>query len=346
MLASAILFACSQTPSQPVEAGAPFDAAPEVNISNGEGGPQVSYVPSLVLVDALVVGSATWPLGPFQLDDVRVCIHDQSADEMTFLTAHAQPYDRVIPLTNYVGLQNGSGIDLGAITTPAIDIDVYPASLLRNDAAWAPNDSETCAKISCTDKGPTCVPHVRLSLTLSDTVDVIALVDDTSGDGGTGVKARAASFVDQAFDGKPDQIFGTVVDLSDWHAGETVGAYYGDWQTSGAGAPLAVPLLKDSAASPTPIAMTIDSYEKLGLRFDETTEQPFDTFGQSLDSIAYVADPTVTPPTFYGVRENFVFALIGDPNDTTVIAQGGRDPQFDRKGLHVAAIPYATPRSN
>jgi hypothetical protein len=333
--------ACSSAAIRPqTEAGTPsLDAASEANNSLDDGG-TLAFTPSLVLVDALVVGSATWAQGAFQLDDVRVCIHDQNADAKTFLTDHAQPYDRVIPLTNYVGLQNGSGIDLGPITAAAIDIDVYPASLLQGDAAWAPNDSQTCAKIACTDKGPTCVPHVRWSLALSGTVNVVALVDDT---GGTGVKARVASFVDHAFDGQPNHIFGTVVDLSDWHSGETVGAYYGDWQTPGSGAALAVPLSKDTAASPMPIATT-SAYEDVGLRFDETGTKP-DTFGQSLDSIAFVADPTVTPPTFYGVRENFVFALVGDPTDaSSVNAQGGRNPQFDRKGLHIAAVPYATPQ--
>jgi len=304
-----------------------------------------AFIPSLVFVDALVIGEATSTSGkPLQLDDVRVCVRDQSAAANKFLSDHALPFDRPIPLTNYVGLQNGSGIDLGA-AAGAVDIDVYSAFDLRNDTVWSPDPSETCASMAACS-GSSCVARVRLSVVLAGNMNVVALVDDNSGDAGSsGVKTRVASFDDVEYSGTLGSIQGTIVDLSDWHAGQTIGAFYGNWQdASGTNVEIMKPLAKDTATKPGPIATTIDSYETLGLRFDQDGSQP-DTFGQSLDSIAYVASPTVTPPAFYAVRENFVFALVGDPNDPgSVNFQGGRNPQFNRKGLHIAAIPYASPR--
>ena len=330
-----------------VDSGSERDDA-LADAANGQGdvkSPPANVVPELVFVDGVAVGSATWPQGGFNLDDVRVCVHDQAAAPNVFITPQAVPSDRVIPLTNYVGLQKGSGIDLGSFNAAAIDIDVYPAILLQNDAAWSPDPNETCAKISCTKQGPPCVAHVRLSVVLTGSVNVVALVDDQDLDSGLGVKSRSAAFIDTTFDGTIGAINGTVVDLSDWHTGETIAAYYGDPQgTSGSGAELAKPLAKDAAGAPIPITKSIASYETFGVRFDQIGSAS-DTFGQSLDSIAYVANPTVTPPDFYGVRENFVFALVGDPNDaTSVNLENGRNPSFNRNGLHIAAIPYATPR--
>lgn len=340
----AVACASNSGPAQ-VDAGdSSHDSGPDAALTADAAIPG-NFAPSLLFVDAVLAGSATWAQGTFNLDDVRVCVHDKSAAPNVFMTDHAQPYDRVIPLTNYVGLQKGSGLDLGTMNATAVDIDVYPAALLQNDAAWSPDSNETCAKISCTNKGPPCVEHVRLSTTLTENVNVVAMVDDTSADAGSGVKLRTASFTDTPFGGSNGSIHGTVVDLSDWNTGQTIGAYYGDWKgASGTGAPLAVPLAKDVAATPIEVTALVDSYETSGIRFDQTGPAP-GSFGQSLDSIAYVADPTVTPPSFYGVRENFVFALVGDPNDaTTVNAQDGRNPSFNRNGLHIAAMPYATPR--
>jgi hypothetical protein len=288
--------------------------------------------PSLVLVDGFITG------GSLQLDDVRVCIRDHNAAEGTYITPHAMPNDRVIPLTNYVGLEKGSGIDLGPTLVPSIDIDIFPAATIANDSAWAPNDALSCSKIACT--GTTgCLLFTRVSVILTQDVDAVALVDDTSA---SGVGTRVAPFEDQVFFGKPGEIYGTAVDFSNWNNGDTISAYYGDWQgAAGSGKPVANPIATDGAPTPMLLATSVPSYETLGLRFDAKAT----TFGQSLDSIAFVASSTVTPPAFYDIRENFVFALVGDPNDTSVNDNGGRNAAFTRKGLHVAAVPYATPRN-
>jgi hypothetical protein len=269
-----------------------------------------------------------------------VCIHDQSAAPTKFLTSHAVPYDRPVPLTNYVGLQKGSGIDLGSYGPAALDIDVYSAFNLAFDAAWSPSSSATCAAMSCA--GGSCVPHVRVSVVLTGDVNVVAIVDDPNGT--SGVKTRIAAFEDVTYAGTTSSIFGTVVDLSDWNTGATIGAFYGNWQDgTDVTGPLASPLAKDTAASPKQITASIKGFETPGIRFDASGSST-DHFGQSLDSIAYVANPTVTPPAFYDVRQNFVFALIGDPDDTSSVnLQGGRNPKFTRSGLHIAAVPYATP---
>jgi hypothetical protein len=289
---------------------------------------------SVVFVDALVNGAATGADGnPFTLGDVRVCVLDKS--KSTFLTNFPQPYDAPMPLTNYPGIRQGSGIDLGSL--PAnLQLDIYTTAGLENDAAWAPTTSRDCGSINCNTTGPQCVPHVSIPVALNIGVNVIALVDDPNPDGGVGVKLVQASFIDNPFGGGPNTLWGSVVDFSGWHAGSTLSAFYGAPAVQGDGP--TIPFL-----SPAQIKDDITGqFEDHGIRFEAPVQQDF--FGQSLDSIAYVANPAITPPEFYGVRESFVLALVGDPNDATSVNKvGGRDPQFDRKGLHIAAIPYGPP---
>jgi hypothetical protein len=313
----------------------------------GEGPPEAGFnavVPSLVFIDGLVSGFATNTFGqPLQLADVRVCVFDVGKN--AYITQHAAPYSTPMPLTNYPGIRQGSGVDLGAASSQ-VRIDVFSADDLSGDAAWSPDTQLVCQQIACNKQGVPCKAHVSFPVTLGGDVNVVALVDDNT-DGGVGVNVATASFEYKNYAGDPGSLWGTVIDFSTWHASETIGAFYGDWQTgAGDDVQIANPLFKNKGLPPQQITGAIASYETQGIRFDQFSgQQPFDRFGQSLDSIAYVANAAVSPTVFYDVRQNFVFALIGDPNDpTSVLANGGRDPQFERTGLHIAAIPYAQPK--
>ena len=139
-------------------------------------------------------------------------------------------------------------------------------------------------------------------------VNVVALVDDSSG----GVKVASTSFLDTTYNGKEGSLWGTFVDFSGWHSTSEVGAYYGNFvDGAGTNVTLVQPLVKPPM-SPALVVDSLLGYENVGIRFDAWSGgHAFDRFGQSFDSIAFVSNATLTPPAFYGVRENFVFALAG-----------------------------------
>jgi len=334
--------ACSAAaPSQGQDA-ATDTATPDASSPKGtDASTNTPMGASIVLVDQILDSTMLLAddAGAVVFDDVRVCVFDASNQP---LTTYAMPDDAPMPFTNYPGVSRGRGADLGSFPVGAVTIDVFSAADLQADATWAQSRSSyTCAAIACA-QGGTCRQFGSFDVTLAEGVNVLALGDDaTSGH----VKIAQAAFADVPFAGAPGELFGTVVNFSGWHDGNEVRALYGDWlNETGTPTTLADPLAPHSAASPQKIA-TLTTYDDLGLRFDEISGgQPFDHFGQSLDSIAFVSNPNVDPITFYAVRDNFVFALVGDPNDpTSVLQDDGRDVSFDGRGLHVVAIPYATP---
>ncbi len=290
---------------------------------------------SLVFVNGLVNGNATDQNGaPIVLDDVRVCV-------ATSGTSYALPDSAPMPLTNYAGIQRGRGVDLGKASPGDVTLEIYRAAELAADAAWVTDRSAfTCQTMSCVGTGLPCIRHVTITGSLGPGVNVVALVDAQSG-----VKLETTSFTDLTFGGSTGELWGTFVDFSGWHSTSELGAYYGNFVD---GAVTNVTLVDPLVKPPiTPkLVAALSTYDDLGIRFDAWSGgHAFDRFGQSLDSIAFVSNATLTPPAFYGVRENFVFALVGDPNDPTSVQNlGGRDPQFDGRGLHVVAIPYATPQ--
>jgi len=301
---------------------------------------------SVVLVDGLVNGDTKDTTGAsLTLDDVRVCI--RNATTKAPITQYALPDSTTMPLTNYPGIHRGGGVDLGSIKSFDVEVDVFSASDLAGDATWSSSRGNfTCQLIEQDQNSLPARPHARFSVTLKGGVNVLALVD-AADDAGATVGLEQRSFDDVTFAGAEGSLWGTVVDFSGWHAASQVGAYFGN-PVDGSGPTndaIVDPIDSKKTPSPHEIAKTIDGYETLGVRFDALSGgQPADRFGQSLDSIAFVSDAVVTPPEFYGVRANFVFALVGDPNDpTSVKNSGGRDPAFDGRGLHVVAVPYATP---
>jgi hypothetical protein len=337
----ALVFAASACSSDiimtPQDAGT-GDGKQAQNDAGFDGGPG-DFASSLVFVNGLVNGSATDQNGaPIVLDDVRVCV-------VTGTKSYALPDSAPMPLTNYAGVQRGRGADLGKVSPGNVVLQIYRASELAADAAWvADRSSFTCQTIGCVGLGLPCIRHVTVSASLVPGVNVVALVDALV-DAQSSVSLEATSFTDTGFGGSPGELWGTFVDFSGWQSGFEIGAYYGNYvDGAGTNTTLVDPLVKPPI---TPkLVATLTTYDDLGVRFDAWSGgHAFARFGQSLDSIAFVSNATVTPPAFYDVRKNFVFALVGDPNDpTSVQLDGGRNPQFDGRGLHVVAIPYATPQ--
>jgi hypothetical protein len=338
-------FSCGSPSSTPQDASTEADAS----LSSPDGGSEDGFGPNSTNVEAAIVlvdgiGDATMQLtndaGAIPFDDVRVCIFDSSNHP---LTKYAVPDDTPIPQTNYPGVSLGRGADLGSFAAGAVTIDVFSAGDLQSDAAWETNRTAyECTAIAC--NGGACRLHGEFNTALVAGMNVIALGNDAA----TGhVNLSNAHFDDIPYAGGPNELYGTVVDFSGWHVPNRVAVSYGDWTAAvdaGTGTSIVDPLGTLVALSPKLIG-SLASYDAIGLQFVAYGNgKPVDAFGESLDSIAYVSNPNVDPITFYGARANFVFALVGDPsNATSVLANGGRDPSFDRIGLHVIAIPYAPP---
>lgn len=335
--------ACSSAvPGPPDDAGTSNDASVDAGTRIDATATPFPAQASIVFVDGLVKGAATDTTGTaFQLDDVRVCIFDTNN---VAITPYALPDSAPMPFTSYPGVHRGGGVDLGSITKFAVKIEVYSASALAADATWSSNRAAyKCQTMGCDQAPPACQRHVSLPATLQGGVNVIALLDDTSA---PGVKLAQKWFEDVTYAGTENSLWGTVMDFSGWHSNLPIAAFYGNYvDGSGVDDVIENPVDPLVTGVPREIVHDITSYDALGIRFDAFSGgQPSDRFGQSLDSIGYVSDATLTPPAFYGVRANFVFALVGDPNDpTSVQTNGGRDPSFDGTGLHIVAVPYATP---
>jgi hypothetical protein len=331
--------------------GTPDDASldvangDEIPIGVGDGKAPLGHWPAILLVDGLGAGAATATNGAaLTLDDVRVCVFDSNDKPVT---TYAKPDDTPMPFANYPGVRLGRGVDLGSYAIPdsgVVTIDVFRAEDLSDDAVWSTSrQNYTCASIAC-NSGPSCKTHAEVSVTLGDDVNVVALLDSTS-DGGVGIEARNAIFLDPNYNGAPGSLYAGFVDFSGWHSGEMVAAKrYDDMGDAGPLVTSLVDQLQPDVAT-MPALVTDDvasSYDGAGIRFEANGGA--NVFSQSFDSIAYVTNPTLDPPTFYGIRENFVFALVGDPADaTSVLNDGGRDPGFDGRGLHFIAVPYASP---
>jgi hypothetical protein len=346
LLVASLVAACGSSPSAGPGGDAGTEDAPlgTPDAGGADTGSALfpSYLkgPGLVFIDGLVTGTTT--VSGLQLDDVRVCI--RSTADNSFLTTYAVPDQTPMPLASYPGVRLGGGVDLGQFQAQQVTLDIYRAGAIAADSAWASPEARTdyaCKKMNCTGGLP-CQPHVSLPVTLeAGAMNVIALVDGV-GD----VTIRQRAFSDVEYQGVPSSLFGTVMDVSGWKSGATISVFYGVFPGSDPSDKELVPAL-DPQSTHVPMELTnsIKGYEGYGVRFDAASDGGGSQFAQSLDSIAYVSSPAVTPPAFFGVRENFVFALVGNPSDTTSALQnGGRNPLFDGTGLHIVAIPYATPQ--
>ncbi len=312
----------------------------DANRADEKATPTTPTQPALVLING--IGTSTYELTTgteLQFQDVRVCLFNGT----TPLTPYAIPDDHVMPFTNYVGVERGRGLDLGSFNTSGtITVNVFNASDLANDSAWAPSRAgNDCKSITCDSTFP-CRAHAAFQAPLTNDVTLLGLVDDTNSGH---VKLAPVGFEDNAFAGAEGDLWGTVVNLAGWQSGLTVGSFYMKGTASQA---LMDPLTPNTAAKPALISnlSSPSSYDGASVSFvAESGQQPFDQFAQTLDSIAFVSNPNVDPITFYDVRQNFVFALIGDPSDeTSVLLDNGRNYKFDGTGLHIIAVPYATPR--
>ena len=321
------LAACGAANPSSSDAGRDDAGTPEAGFGADAGPNPRAFWPSVVLIHGATADSAPSSAGgTLNLADMRVCIYDSVKNQPLY--PYALPDKSPMPLASYPGVRRGGGIDLGGFGFKGdVDVYVFSANDLSGDAAWEPDAQRTgydCNTITCENDQKPCYPHVKLHASISGDVAALGVVDGT-----TGLQALAVQLEETPYSGAPGSLHGAFVALSAWHAGESLSALYDTGPAIGP-LPTGAQLVTDQIAS----------YETDDVSFVAPTDQ----FTQSLDSIAFVSDPTLAPPDFYGVRENFVFALVGDPAATQSVQQnGGRDPAFDGKGLHVAAIPYGTP---
>ncbi len=326
------------------------DAGPPDSALDSEGGaasdatPFVPIAPELVLIDGVSQGNAVDAKGAaFTVDDVRVCIFDASNTGALF--EYAAPDDVFLPNTNIAGVHRGGATDLGALKggLTTVTLDIFSASDLQNDTSVSQDRTNyTCKAMTCI-VGANCRPHVVVPNVVisAGKVNVVALLDDANA---TNVIAKQSAFDDHPYSGKPNSIYGGFVNHSGYGGSNDVDVYFGTTDGSEPNKGLWTPIVPDQAQPPLLVAGDDTGVlDSLGLRADAISgQQPASRFWQSLDSIAFVSDESVDPKTFYDVRKNFVIALVGDPKDpTSVLKDGGRDPNFDGRGLHFVAVAYA-----
>ena len=263
---------------------------------------------SLVLVNGLV------DAGKPALDAVRVCIAGKP---------HPLPDAVPMPMTNFPGIPRGTGVDLGAADT-TVTLRVFRAIDLRTDAAWS-------ARTSC-DSWAGLADNTMLTLTnLLPGPNLAVLVDDPKGTNGIGAKTAA---LPAQYSGQKDTLQMVAADYSTFATGGEVvhvsvqGAAVG-FGTAG--------MLSSAPYGFSTLGVTLDGAK---IRFDRgATDGAAAFFEQTLGSVQFLADPTTTTATYFDQRTNYAFVLLGDASKP--VTTDAKDLQFDGKGLHVVAIPYA-----
>jgi hypothetical protein len=96
-------------------------------------------------------------------------------------------------------------------------------------------------------------------------------------------------------------------------------------------------MLSSSPYGFSTLGVTLDGAK---IRFDRgPTDGAPAFFEQTLGSVQFLADPTTTTASYFDQRKNYAFVLLGDASKP--VTTDAKDLQFDGKGLHVVAIPYA-----
>ncbi|HEX7602119.1 MAG TPA: hypothetical protein VF316_10955, partial [Polyangiaceae bacterium] len=143
---TAALAACGAASAEPTDGGGSgsVDASPPpVADAGADGKGDLSFIPTLVLVNGLVGG------GKLAYGDVRVCVDGVS---------NPIPDAVAMPMSSYPGVARGTGVDLGR--TPAlVTLRVFHASDLQMDAAWAK------VRVSC-DSFAASYPPTSIKVTL------------------------------------------------------------------------------------------------------------------------------------------------------------------------------------
>lgn len=224
-------------------------------------------------------------------------------------SAVAVPNDVPMPLANYPGIARGHGRDLGAFDVSG-GIDVFAASAIQGDL------TKTCAALR-DDK-----PFVHVPIPIAGGANAWVLLDD--GVGGITVKR---------------------IGLNEG-AAPTEGAVVGQFAFAVAGmtGPLTLTSGAVKAQSDTALASTGFVLQGAGDTLLDVSDGSGFSYQQSLASVQHVTDPTTIPQSFYGVRTQFLFVLLGDPKNPYVGWKSAE--QITGKELHVTAIPFAVRRKD
>ncbi len=224
-------------------------------------------------------------------------------------SAVAVPNDVPMPLANYPGIARGHGLDLGAFDVTG-GIDVFAASVLQSDL------TKTCAALR-DDK-----PFVHVALPVWPGANAYVLLDDAKGN----ITATRIALREGVAPGESTVVgqFAFAVDGVSGPLTLTSGAVKAQSDTALASPGFILPYAADATLSVSD-----------GSAF---------SYQQSLASVQHVTDPTTIPQTFYGVRTQFLFVLLGDPKVPYV---GWKSPeQITGKELHVTAIPFTVRRKD
>jgi len=266
--------------------------------------------------------------GTTEYQDVRVCFGGTGA---------ALPQTGAMPLSNYPGVARGRGVDLGAIDqVPAqgTELHVFDANIVH----FKPDD--TCAALLASGSGSAFHQTVTFDQPLLPGKHYLLVLTDVGGTMSLQVASLEDTYLGSAEAGTPTPVQAQVGLFSSWPKGKF------SVQLQDANAPtkpMATAVSPNVVVSATaPIVVSSPTgYDALSLAFvpDVAGANP-PQLVQSLTSIQYVSDPTTDPRGFFDRRQNFVFVAVGDPSDTSVLANGGRNADFTGSGLHIVAVPY------
>jgi len=289
----------------------------------GPGSPKVRIVVVNALTRDAVVSDAS-----DKARDVRLCFGK---------AGQALPDTGTMPLTSYPGIARGRAADLGQVqgglAVGPLQIDVLDAYAVQTSTSGG-----ACAKLLEPQGGFAHVPSATVTVNLVPGVNLLVLRDRPSG--GVAIEQAVLSGALAGPDAGTRPIMGQVGVFSSWLAPDASAVVE---VLDDAGARALVSALGAGTVGPSP-ATTIafasdDPYEISSLRFRSPGSQPTEVT-QTLGSIQFVSDPTTSPATFFDRRATFAFVVVGDPKDTTALADGGRKAGFDGAELHIVAVPY------
>lgn len=224
----------------------------------------------------------------------------------------ALPGERSLALANYPGLARGRGVDLGQVAVTGLD--VFAASALKSYPT-----TTTCQLLR--DQVP--FTHVDAEGTATGPTALV-LLDDTKG------SLSLKRITLQA--GLPP----------------TVDRVAGQFAFASAGVTSAkLTMTFDAVKAQTDTASSSNGF-LLPAQYEGTitvSDGASFSYQQSLRSVQHVSDPTTDPVTFYDVRTQYLFILLGDVKEPYV---AWKSPEaITGKELHIAAVPFTlTPKGS
>lgn len=314
-------FSGSASMSQPVPDG---DASTtDVDASSGNNDGKVH----VVLVNGLTSRSDS---GINDYQDVRVCFGA--------LGAAALPKTGTMPLSNYPGVARGRGVDLGAIDqvpTQGSELHVFDANVVHGKA-----DDACPALLAPSGGGSAAHQTLKFDQPLLGGKHYLLVLTEANGSMSLHVAALEDQYTGSSDGGTPAPVLAQFGLFSSW----TKGPFSVQLQDNGAPIKVLATGVSQNVVVSAAEAISIPStpsYDSRSLAFSPDVAGPSPAeLVQSLASIQYVSDPTTNPLAFFDRRQRFVFVAVGDPNDLSVLVNGGRNPAFEGSGLHIVAVPY------